>query len=76
MDKRRGNNGWTHLTLYRVIVITLQSALDFVAILGRTEVRKEQQGFPLVYSSEALQHLTDEFGKRIRRGTAGATQED
>jgi hypothetical protein len=54
MGKRRGNNGWTHLTLYRVVVITLQSALDFVAILVRTEVRKEQQGFPLVYSSEAL----------------------
>ena len=41
MGKGRGNNGWTHLTLHRVVVITLQSTLDPIAILVGTKVRKE-----------------------------------
>jgi len=32
MGKGRGSNGWTHLTLDRVVVITLQSTLELVAV--------------------------------------------
>jgi hypothetical protein len=76
MGKGRGNHGWTHLTLHRITVITLQSAWDFVAVQLRTKVRKKHQRLSLVHSGETLQHLTDKVGKGVCRGTTGACQEN
>jgi hypothetical protein len=76
MGKGRGNHGWTHLTLHRITVITLQSAWDFVAVQLGTKVRKEHQRLSLVHSGETLQHLTDKVGKGVCRGTTGVCQEN
>jgi hypothetical protein len=76
MGKGQGNHGWTHRTLHRITVITLQSAWDFVAVQLRTKVRKKHQRLSLVHSGETLQHLTDKVGIGVCRGTTGACQDN
>jgi hypothetical protein len=76
MGKGRGGNGWAHLALHRITVITLQPAWDFVAVQIRTKVRKEQQRLSLVHSGKSLQQLTDKVGEWVCIGTTGVGQEN
>jgi hypothetical protein len=71
MGKWRGGDGWAHLALHRITIITLQPAWDFVAVQIRTKVRKEQQRLSLVHSGKTLQQLTDKVGKWVCSGTTG-----